>query len=351
MKKIDFSKINFQDITNEYGDLSTTGLFYQVFSEIPNFISNEKSIDSSFSMKYIEDKYKEDILYMYKGSEITDAEGEKVYCATYVLKNGLMVRISDHKLKFYYRDRADARIDDIFKHSRKHKPVKTKEAYISFILSGQMGLKTVDSKLSPREIILKENYNDDLVEKDKDIIKHLNEEKSGIYLFHGDPGTGKSNYIRYLKTKTDKKFIFMPLNIAANIDSPELLGLMMNNEGCVLIIEDAEKLVVSREGNHNSTIASLLNLSDGLIGQTLNIQVICTFNTSLQKVDKALKRKGRLIEAYEFKPLTVDKTQSLLTKLGHKEEVKKGMLLTDIFNFNQEDFELERKDKIGFTTK
>ncbi len=347
-ENIDFGKIAFSDITNEYGDLSTTGVFYQVFKGIPNFLSDEKSIDSKHSMDYIQKTYRGEIDYIYDGSEKTELEGEKVYCITYIFKGKLIVRVSDNKLKFYYRDRKDPRIDDIQKHVKKHSPKKTKEAYISFILQGHGGLKTVDSKLMPREIVLAENYNDDLVEKSVDIIKQLNEEKSGIYLFHGDPGTGKSNYIRWLKTQTEKKFIFMPLNVAANIDSPELLGLMMGNEGCVLIIEDAEKLVVSREGNHNSTIAALLNLSDGLIGQTLNIQVICTFNTALSKVDKALQRKGRLLTHYEFKKLSLQKTKDLFKKCGHEGEINEELLLTDIYNFDQEEYKLEKKDRIGF---
>lgn len=348
IEKVDFGGIKFKDITNEYGDLSTTGIYYEIFHEIPDLLLNEKAVDTKHSIKYIMEVYKDDIMYTYSGSDLQESVGENVYCISYILKGGLIVRLSDHKIKFFYKDRGDARIDDILKHTKKHKPTKTKEAYISFILQGQGGLKLIDSKLGPREVILTENYNDDLVEKSVSLVKHLNEEKSGIYLLYGEAGGGKSSYIRWLKTQTEKKFIFMPLNVASQIDSPELLGLMMQNEGSVLIIEDAEKLIVSREGNHNSTIASLLNLSDGLIGQTLNIQVICTFNTALSKVDKALLRKGRLLDGYEFKKLSLAKTKALFKKLGFKHDPTEEMILTDIFNFEQEEFNVDKKDKIGF---
>lgn len=345
---IDFSKIRFSELTNEYGDLSTTGLYYQVFQGIPSYLLNDKSIDFEFSRNYIEKTYGGELQYIYNGGEVSPKDGEKIFCITYIFDNNLIIRISDHKLKFYFRERADKRIDDVILNTQDYKPIKTKEAYISFILAGTGGLKIIDSKLAPREVSIDENYNDDLKEKSESIIKHLNEKKSGIYLLHGDAGGGKSSYIRWLKTQTDKKFIFMPLNVAANVDSPELLGLMMGNEESVLIIEDAEKLIKSREGDQNSTIASLLNLSDGLIGQTLNIQVICTFNTHLSKIDSALKRKGRMLEAYEFKKLDLAKTRALFKKLGHTGEPTEEMILADIFNYDQEDYEFERKGQIGF---
>lgn len=67
-----------------------------------------------------------------------------------------------------------------------------------------------------------------------------------------------------------------------------------------IVIEDAEDLLVSRDTNHNSGISMLLNLTDGLLGQSLGIQVICTFNTHVSNIDRALLRKGRLIALYEF---------------------------------------------------
>jgi len=55
----------------------------------------------------------------------------------------------------------------------------------------------------------------------------------------------------------------------------------------------------------------LLNISDGLLYDCLNIQIICSFNIDIIKVDSALLRKGRLIAKYEFKELEVAKAQAL----------------------------------------
>ena len=87
-----------------------------------------------------------------------------------------------------------------------------------------------------------------------------------------------------------------------------------------------------REENGNSPVSTLLNLSDGLLSDCLNIQIICSFNTDISKVDSALLRKGRLIAKYEFKELEAEKAQNLSEKLGFKTQISEPMNLTDIYN-------------------
>ena len=88
----------------------------------------------------------------------------------------------------------------------------------------------------------------------------------------------------------------------------------------------------------------LLNITDGVIADVLGIKLICTFNTSLAKIDKALLRKGRLSLKYEFKKLTKDKVANIL---GHS--VDKDMSLAEIYNIEEEnDFSKKIQKKIGF---
>ena len=176
-----------------------------------------------------------------------------------------------------------------------------------------------------------DNYNDDLIDNHQSIISELNSEKNGVHLFYGVPGTGKTSYISCLTGLVDKNLIYVPNSIAAIMDSPQFLQLLMNNTNSVFIIEDAEKIVTSRDENANSPIAALLNLSDGLLGQTLKSQFICTFNTNIEKVDTALLRRGRLLSSHEFLPLETQKAKKLAKKLG-KEFVEGETTLTDIYN-------------------
>ena len=79
----------------------------------------------------------------------------------------------------------------------------------------------------------------------------------------------------------------------------------------------------------------------------MNIQIICSFNTDLSKVDSALMRKGRLIAKYEFKALEVTKAQQLSDKLGFQTKILTPTILTDIYNQDENDFQ-QKKRVIGF---
>ena len=90
---------------------------------------------------------------------------------------------------------------------------------------------------------------------------------------------------------------------------------------------DAENIVIDRTRNGSSPVSALLNLADGLLGDYLNIQIICSFNTDLSRVDSALTRKGRLIAKYEFLELDVPKAQVLSGKLGFSSVINEPICL------------------------
>jgi ATP-dependent 26S proteasome regulatory subunit len=87
---------------------------------------------------------------------------------------------------------------------------------------------------------------------------------------------------------------------------------------------------------------TLLNLTDGIIGDSLNLHFICTFNTNVNNIDKALLRKGRLSYMYEFEPLTLEKTREWIP------DAKKSMTIADIFNYNVENNANVENRPIGF---
>ncbi|MEO1652972.1 MAG: AAA family ATPase, partial [Bacteroidota bacterium] len=133
--------------------------------------------------------------------------------------------------------------------------------------------------------------------------------------------------------------------------SPDFLPLLIDNPNSVLIIEDAENIVEARENGRNVSVSNLLNIADGLLSDCLNIQILCTFNIHISKIDQALLRKGRLIASYEFKELKAEKARSLSEKLGFHTEVKFPMTLTDVYNQKERSFKKEVDAQIGFQPK
>ncbi len=75
----------------------------------------------------------------------------------------------------------------------------------------------------------------------------------------------------------------------------------------------------------------------------LRIQIICTFNAPLTRIDKALLRKGRVIASYEFKPLTIKKSNTLLKSLNSEYITTKEMTLAEVFYQKDLDFFEERQ--------
>jgi hypothetical protein len=114
----------------------------------------------------------------------------------------------------------------------------------------------------------------------------------------------------------------------------------------VVIVEDAENIMMDRRNNGYSSVSTLLNISDGLLTDFLNIQLVCTFNSSLGMVDPALMRKGRMIARYEFGKLGVEKAQRLSNHFGFDKVITEPMTLAEISNPNERSE--PRTEIIGF---
>jgi hypothetical protein len=203
-------------------------------------------------------------------------------------------------------------------------------------------------KVNVQKMNLNLNYNDDFIRVHKNILARLTKNNDkGLVLLHGKPGTGKTSYIRHLTGILKKRMIFISPESANKISSPEFLGLFEDYPNSVIVIEDAENIISERKEGENSAISNLLNLTDGLLADCLKLQVICTFNTDVSKIDKALLRKGRLIAIYEFNSLQKQKAQALSDSIGFRSKIESDMNLTDIYNQNETAFE-EKQKPIGF---
>ena len=123
----------------------------------------------------------------------------------------------------------------------------------------------------------------------------------------------------------------------------------MRNRGNVFIIEDCENLVTVDEGIRSDGITDLLNMTDGLLSDALNIKIICTFNTDYEKIDDALLRPGRCRCKYEFDLLDKDRANKVAEKFN-LQKVDKDISLAELFN-PEESFVEEKKRRIGFNVK
>ncbi len=208
--------------------------------------------------------------------------------------------------------------------------------------------ETEDVRTQKTTLDIDTSYNDDFKSVSHQIENSIEKNDSGIILLYGQPGTGKTTYIKSLITKYNKSnFIFIQNEFVSNLLDPDFISFLLKQRNTTIVIEDAEKVVASRENNKESIVSTILQLTDGLFSDYLNIKVICTFNTSLSKVDTALLRKGRMIAMYEFTPLSIEKTNRLLASINENESDQQ-LTIADIYNQKQQYFTNPEKKKIGF---
>lgn len=226
-----------------------------------------------------------------------------------------------------------------------------KKANIELVKSDMGHLDTEEYDLPVEPMDLELNYGKDFLKVHNSILERLNKDNDkGIILLHGDPGTGKTSYIKYLTTLVgDKKILFIPPSMAEMLSEPSIIPFLMDHKNSILIIEDAERVIADREGNGSPAgVSNILNLTDGILGDCLSIQIIATFNMKKEKIDQALLRKGRLIAEHKFENLSVDDTNKLFKHIEKDVTATVPMSLADIYNVDVEVFRASNKSKIGF---
>jgi hypothetical protein len=224
---------------------------------------------------------------------------------------------------------------------------KEGDPYFLMAMMSQNGIITHDMPINKVDDI-EGNYNDDFYEVNDKINEAINNDSSSIVILHGKPGTGKTTYLRHLiYTNKEKCFIWVDSTMFNYITDSSFIKFLLDYKDSIFILEDCESLLVSRDGEKNSAIQTLLSISDGILGDSLKIKFICTFNTDLNNIDKAILRKGRLKVKYEFKDLTKDKVEKIFEKQNIPTEYAKEMPLCDAYNFSEDDYN-ENISKIGF---
>jgi hypothetical protein len=172
------------------------------------------------------------------------------------------------------------------------------------------------------------------------------DDTNSLLLFHGDPGGGKSNYLKNLIQKANRDVIYVPPSMVTVISQPSFISYMLSNRKSILLIEDAEAILGK---DRNDGTNNLLNLCDGFLKDAMQLKVIATFNADIGEVDPALLRKGRLYHSHEFKKLTKDEANELAKFCEIDHIFEEDVTLADIFNIGDETSDLVKEERpIGF---
>jgi hypothetical protein len=267
-----------------------------------------------------------------------------------VLDNECVAEFNKDYVELWHNDRETlfvmetANLIARFRQRQRREPLE-----INLVIRGSDRLELKAMEIKRTRLDLGLYYNPGFREIDAVIRRRLNKPKDkGIVLLHGIPGTGKTTYLRNLISRIRKRILFVSPAITRDLMNPDFIQLLTNNPDSVLIIEDAENVIMDRRHNPGSSVSNLLNISDGLLADFLNIQLICTFNSPLTMIDSALLRKGRLIAKYEFGKLDVAQSQRLSNHLGFDTNITRPMTIAEIAGQHEREVETERMEILGF---
>lgn len=159
------------------------------------------------------------------------------------------------------------------------------------------------------------NYTDSQLNAFSAIVENFKKkDPSGrLVVIDGPPGSGKSHFLRGLITEMkDAQFVMIPPSMVGSLGDPTFIGAFSefaeSGEPIILVLEDAEQVLATRMSDNIEQINGLLNLTDGMYGDMLNVRILATTNVKKIDLDPAVVRSGRL-----FRHLHI----------GHPDEEKK----------------------------
>ena len=142
-----------------------------------------------------------------------------------------------------------------------------------------------------------------------------------LLLLHGPPGTGKTSALRSLayawKDWCDVDYVTDPESLLK--EPGYLMGVATGrntddrDKWRLLLLEDCDELIrADAKPNAGQSLARLLNLTDGLLGQGLKLLVAITTNEPLASLHPAVVRPGRCIAQIEVGRLTPTEARAWL---------------------------------------
>lgn len=194
------------------------------------------------------------------------------------------------------------------------------------------------SLLSPEQLTL--HYYDGMPEWHTHFVENLKQRPYGLSIFEGEPGTGKTSYLRHLASELRKthRFYFIPPSDLEILSQHTFVGFWAHQrryhsqKNFVVILEDADTALMRRGSDNRDQVSAILNLSDGLLGDFLRLQIICTINGSSEEIDSALLRPGRLTGHRFFRRLPYEQAAELAASLGKILPSERSYTLAEIFN-------------------
>lgn len=164
------------------------------------------------------------------------------------------------------------------------------------------------------------------------LIKKIKKSDKGLSLLYGERGTGKTSVINYIASKLDRIVIFIPNNLIEHtINNPDFRKFIKKFHKPVIVLDDCELTLSDYYNRTNITTNNILQMVDGFLSDTMEVNIICIFNTDDEDdIDEALLDCNSLIDVIEFEYLSGEEAEELSKVVGGSKKYKNKTRLIDI---------------------
>lgn len=286
-------------------------------------------------------------------------EAERMRRLLFKLEDDVFVDLDDDQLTVFAprREVAAGLLGDLVKQCLRQ-PKPEPRFHLLRHKHGDVGVEIVKvlqpSVMDDTELAL--HYGEDFPDWERRFLQCLKQKSSGIALLRGEPGCGKTSFLRHLihKLADSHRFYFIPVTEHRLLSCPSLTEFWADQlrgtqrASCVVLLEDAEALLEHRNVENRGSLANLLNISDGLLGEFLPVHLVCTVNCHPGKLDPAIIRPGRLRISREFRRLNAAQAQRLAAAKGVSLPSRADYSLAEIYNPGEESDVESAGRRIGF---
>lgn len=274
----------------------------------------------------------------------SDSSAATVHDLILAKENNVFLHIEGLDLSVYAPEMALAKDVAIHFCLKYAMPEKEDTGCYHLLTFGSDGIDTESVPLEKRNQLDDDHldlfYGDGFSKKNESFIHFMQNERSGLSIFEGTPGTGKTSYIRYLigKLKSTHRFYFIPPASTGVLTNPEFIRFWARQNATyskhrfVCVLEDADSALMMRDLDNRREVGAILNITDGLLADFLRLQVVCSINCSSTEIDPALIRPGRLHTHLLFDRIPPCRAQRISKSVGREISEQEDYSLAEIFN-------------------